>query len=92
MKPLRKHLTREEVNDEKGDMEMGAAVADQHTDGNRNHDGRNLVYGVKKVGTDRKSVGPLLYLCYHCSITGGSSSSSGTVAEACSSCGRAFIW
>jgi len=31
-------------------MEMGAAVAYQHTDGNRNHDGSNLVYGVKKVG------------------------------------------
>ena len=27
---------------------MGAAVADKHTDGNRNHDGSNLVYGVKK--------------------------------------------
>ena len=67
MKRLRKHLTREEVNDEEGDMEMGAAVADQHTDSNRNHDGSNLVHGIKKVGTDRKSVGPLLYLCYHCS-------------------------
>ena len=70
---------------------MGAAVADQHTDSNRNHDGSHELHGVKKVGTDRKSVGPLFYLCYHCSITGGSSSSSGTVAEACSSCGRAFI-
>ena len=29
-------------------MEMGAAVADKHTDGNRNHDGSDLVYGVKK--------------------------------------------
>ena len=27
---------------------MGAAVADKHTDGNRNHDGSDLVYGVKK--------------------------------------------
>ena len=27
---------------------MGAAVADKYTDGNRNHDGSNLVYGVKK--------------------------------------------
>ena len=28
---------------------MGAADAYQHTDGYRNHDGCNLVYGVKKV-------------------------------------------
>ena len=49
MKPLRKHLTREEVNDEEGDMEMADSVAYQHTDGNRNHHGSNLVYGVKKV-------------------------------------------
>ena len=58
MKPLRKHLTREEVNDEEGDLEMAYSVAYQHTDGYRNHDGSNLVHGVKKVGTDRKSVGP----------------------------------
>jgi hypothetical protein len=32
---------------------MGAAVAYQHTDGNRNHDGSDIVHGVKKVGTDR---------------------------------------
>ena len=29
-------------------MEMGAAVADQHTDGNCNHDGSDIVYGVKE--------------------------------------------
>ena len=46
MKPLRRHLTREEVNDEEGDMEMADSVADKHTDGNRNHDGSNLVHGV----------------------------------------------
>ena len=28
---------------------MGAADAHQHTDSYRNHDGSNLVYGVKKV-------------------------------------------
>ena len=27
---------------------MADSVADKHTDGNRNHDGSNLVYGVKK--------------------------------------------
>ena len=48
MKPRRKHLTREEVNDEEGDMEMGAAVADKHTDGNRNHDGCDELHGIKK--------------------------------------------
>ena len=62
MKRLRKHLTREEVNDEEGDLEMADSVAYQHTDGNRNYDGSNLVHGVKKVGTDRKSVGPLLWI------------------------------
>jgi len=31
-------------------MEMAYSVANQHTDGYRNHDGSNLVYGVKKVG------------------------------------------
>ena len=29
-------------------MEMADSVADKHTDGNRNYDGSNLVYGVKK--------------------------------------------
>ena len=29
-------------------MEMADSVADKHTDGNRNHDGSDLVYGVKK--------------------------------------------
>ena len=53
---------RKEVSNEEGDMEMADSVADKHTDGYRNHDGSNLVYGVKKVGTDRKSVGPLLCL------------------------------
>ena len=66
MRRLRKHLTREEVNDEEGDLEMADSVAYQHTDGNRNHDGSNLVHGVKKVGTDRKSVGPLLYYVTRC--------------------------
>jgi hypothetical protein len=33
-------------------MEMGAADADKHTDGNRNHDGRDLVYGVKSEEWD----------------------------------------
>jgi hypothetical protein len=51
---------RKEVNNEEGDMEMAYSVADKHTDSYRNHDGSNVVYGVKKVGTDRKSVGPLL--------------------------------
>ena len=41
---------------------MADSVAYQHTDGNRNNDGSDVVYGVKKVGTDRKSVGPLLCL------------------------------
>ena len=66
MKRLRKHLTREEVNDEEGDLEMADSVAYQHTDSYRNHDGCNIVYGVKKVGTDRKSVGPLLYYVTRC--------------------------
>ncbi len=66
MKRLRRHLTREEVNDEEGDMEMADSVAYQHTDSYRNHDGCNIVHGVKKVGTDRKSVGPLLYYVTRC--------------------------
>ena len=33
-------------------MEMGAADAYQHTDGNRNHDGCNLVHGVKEEEWD----------------------------------------
>ena len=41
---------------------MAYSVAYQHTDSNRDHDGSDVVYGVKKVGTDRKSVGPLLCL------------------------------
>ena len=48
MKPLRKHLTREEVNDEEGDLEMAYSVAYQHTDGNRNHNGCDELHGVKK--------------------------------------------
>ena len=51
MKPLRKHLTREEVNDEEGDMEMADSVADKHTDGNHNYDGSYELHGIKKVGT-----------------------------------------
>ena len=34
-------------------MEMADSVAYQHTDGYRDHDGSDIVYGVKKVGTDR---------------------------------------
>ena len=48
MKPPRKHLTREEVNDEEGDLEMADSVAYQHTDSNRNHNGRDELHGVKK--------------------------------------------
>ena len=40
---------------------MAYSVAYQHTDGNRNYDGSYELHGIKKVGTDRKSVGPLLY-------------------------------
>ena len=47
MRRLRKHLTREEVNDEERDLEMADSVADKHTDGNRNYDGSDIVYGVK---------------------------------------------
>ena len=50
MKPLRRHLTREEVNDEERDLEMADSVAYQHTDGNRNHDGSYELHGIKKVG------------------------------------------
>jgi len=40
---------------EERDMEMADSVADKHTDGNRNYDGSNLVYGVKKrVGHSMK--------------------------------------
>ena len=53
---------RKEVSNEEGDLEMAYSVAYQHTDGYRDHDGSDVVYGVKKVGTDRKSVGPLLCL------------------------------
>ena len=66
MRRLRKHLTREEVNDEEGDLEMADSVADKHTDGNCNHDGSYKLHGIKKVGTDRKSVGPLLYYVTRC--------------------------
>ena len=45
---------------------MADSVADKHTDGYRDYDGSNLVYGIKKVGTDRKSVGPLLYYVTRC--------------------------
>ena len=50
MKPLRRHLTREEVNDEEGDMEMAYSVAYQHTDGNRNHYGCYELHGVMYGG------------------------------------------
>ena len=48
MKPLRKHLTREEVNDEEGDMEMAYSVAYQHTDGNRNYYGCYELHGINE--------------------------------------------
>ena len=35
---------------------MGAADADKHTDGNRNHDGRDLVYGVKSEEWDCQKI------------------------------------
>ena len=47
---------------------MGAADAYQHTDGYRNHDGSYKLHGIKKVGTDRKSVGPLLYYIWNSSF------------------------
>ena len=47
---------------------MAYSVAYQHTDGYRNHDGCDELHGVKKVGTDRKSVGPLLYYVTRCLI------------------------
>ena len=56
MKPLRKHLTREEVNDEEGDLEMADSVAYQHTDGNRNHDGSDVMYGVKERKWDYQNL------------------------------------
>ena len=48
MKPLRRHLTREEVNDEERDLEMADSVAYQHTDGNRNNYGSYKLHGVKE--------------------------------------------
>ena len=56
MKPLRKHLTREEVNDEERDLEMADSVAYQHTDGNRNHDGSDVMYGVKERKWDYQNL------------------------------------
>ena len=58
MRRLRKHLTREEVNDEEGDLEMAYSVAYQHTDGYRNYNGCDELHGIKKVGTDRKLLVP----------------------------------
>jgi hypothetical protein len=37
---------------------MAYSVAYQHTDSNRDHDGSDVVYGVKKVGTDRNLLVP----------------------------------
>jgi hypothetical protein len=37
---------------------MAYSVAYQHTDSNRNHDGCDLVHGVKEMGTDRKLLVP----------------------------------
>ena len=37
---------------------MDCSVAYQHTDGYRNHDGSDIVYGIKKVGTDRNLLVP----------------------------------
>ena len=42
---------------------MGAAVADKHTDGYRNHDGSNLVYGVKSRKMGLPKFGGLI-LCF----------------------------
>ena len=56
MRRLRRHLTREEVNNEEGDMEMADSVAYQHTDSNRNHDGSDLVYGVKSEEWDCQKI------------------------------------
>ena len=72
MKPLRKHLTREEVNDEEGDLEMADSVADKHTDGNRDYDGSNLVYGVERESREHLTVVPassgkkIVYKNYFC--------------------------
>jgi len=45
---------------------MADSVAYQHTDGYRNYDGSYKLHGIKKVGTDRKSVSPLLYCVTRC--------------------------
>ena len=47
MKRLRRHLTREEVNNEEGDLEMAYSVAYQHTDSYRNHNGCDELHGIK---------------------------------------------
>ena len=58
------------MSNEEGDLEMGAADAYQHTDGYRNHDGSDVVYGVKKVGkwglTENLSVPYSVYLLKGC--------------------------
>ena len=48
MRRLRKHLTREEVNDEASDMEMAYSVAYQHTDSNGNYYGCYELHGVNE--------------------------------------------
>ena len=63
MKPLRKHLTREEVNDEEGDMEMDCSVAYQHTDSYRNHDGSYELHGIKSRKMGLPKFGGLI-LCF----------------------------
>ena len=37
---------------------MAYSVANQHTDGYRNHDGSYKLHGIKKVGTDRNLLVP----------------------------------
>jgi hypothetical protein len=44
------------VNDEEGDMEMAYSVAYQHTDSNRDHDGSDLVHGVKSEEWDCQKI------------------------------------
>ena len=63
MKPLRKHLTREEVNDEERDMEMADSVAYQHTDSNRNHNGCDELHGIKSRKMGLPKFGGLI-LCF----------------------------
>ena len=44
-------------------MEMGAAVADKHTDGNCNHDGSYELHGIKSRKMGLPKFGSLI-LCF----------------------------